>query len=128
MQGINTKTKPVYFNEKKQEVASELAGFLKRFFARVSIDKYFGIYEKKEEVIRKVFVNTRNLEEFKNKVERLLEIHNPEGPVNLEINPNAPKVTEKRLNEILNEIGLKVKYLGNGKWRVNYKYWVHLLS
>ena len=24
---INTKTKPVYFNEKKQEVASELAGF-----------------------------------------------------------------------------------------------------
>jgi len=125
---INTKTKPVYFNEKKREVASELAGFLKGFTARVSVAKYFGIHGKKEEVIRRVIVNTENLEELKNKVERLLEIHNPEDRINLKIDPNAPMTMEKRLNEILDKIGLKVKYLGNGKWIVDYKYWIHLLS
>lgn len=126
---INTKTKPVYFNEKKQEVASELAGFLKRFFATTRIEEMFGIHGKKDEVIRRVLVNTKNLEEFKNLVEQLLEIHNPENPANLElIGTDAPMIMEKGLNKILNKIGLKIKYLGNGRWRVDYKYWIHLLS
>ena len=77
---INTKTKLVYFNEKKQEVASELAGFLKKFFAAISVEKISGIHGKKDEVIRKALVDTKNLEEFKNLVERLLKIHNPETP------------------------------------------------
>lgn len=126
---INTKTKPVYFNEKKQEVASELAGFLNKFFATISVEKIFGIHGKKDEVIRRVLVNAKNLEEFKTLVERLLEIHNPENSANLELKgPNAPKIMEKGLNEILNKIGLKIKYLGNGRWKIDYKYWIHLLS
>ena len=126
---INTKTMPVYFNEKKQEVASEVAGFLKRFFATISVEKYFGVHGRKEEVIRRMLTSAENLEEFKNIVERLLEIHDPENPANLElIGPDAPKVMEEGLNKILSKIGLKVKYLGDGNWKVDYKYWIHLLS
>ena len=69
-----------------------------------------------------MLTSTENLKGFKNIIEQLLKIHNPENPTNLElIGPDAPKVMEGGLNKILSKIGLKVKIPWRWYWKVNYK-------
>ncbi len=135
---INTKTMTIIFKGRKAEVAKRVAGFLETWIGNKHTPVYLGFCKNKKdcrnkgitvnESITYVLNNASTLEEFKNTLEHILLNYNPENPANLLKNRQAPGIIEKKLNNILSEIGLKVKYLGNGRWKVDYIYPIHILS
>lgn len=126
---VNSKTKAVYFDEKKEEVATRIAAYLSQFFATKDIAKVFNLEGKrKHEAIKDILTRARNLEEFKTILKQILNFHEPEKLNVLKKYNISSRDMENDINEIIREIGLRAKYMGSGRWKVEYRDWIGHLS